>query len=145
MIFNIDLDRGVQSRTDPGTNVEVYMYWDTPGVYLNAHGTEVDVALAERAGFPVEEHLKKRRYQEAVKAAQDKAIAEIADADRSEKVVTKEKGGFTIVDIGYDRYFVFSPDGDKLTPTPLNLRSAVILLDQLVPDPQPQEKPTPKV
>lgn len=133
MAFNIDLDRGVHSRTDPQTGMEVYMYVDVPGVYLSAHGSEVGEELARRAGFPVDEQLKKRRVQQALSAAQDRVLAELAAADQSVKTVVKEAEGFKIVDIGYDRYQVLSPEDDMLTPKPLDLRSAVILLEQLVP------------
>lgn len=133
MVFKIDLDRGVHQRIDPGSGMDIYMYVDTPGVYLTLHGTEVDVELARRAGFPVEEQLKKRRVQQALAAAQDRVLAELQVADQSVKVVVQEADGFKIIDIGYDRYQVLSPDDDVLTPAPLNLRSAVILLSQLVP------------
>lgn len=136
MIFNIDLDRGVHSRTDPVTGMEVYMYVDEPGVYRSAHGTEVSLSLAERTGFPVEEHAKKRRIQLARKSALDKVEAELALADRAEKVVTKERDGFKVVDIGYDRFRVYSPDGDLLTPEPVSLHVALTLLDELVPNPE---------
>lgn len=133
MVFNIDLDRGVISRTDPVTGMDVYMYVDEPGVYRSAHGSEVDVSLASRCGFDVTDHMKRRRIQLALAAAQDKVLAELQAADQSTKTVVKEADGFKIIDIGYDRYQVLSPDEDVLTPTPLNLRSAVILLGQLVP------------
>lgn len=154
MAFKIDLDRGVHQRIDLGTGMDIYMYVDTPGVYLTLHGTEVDVELARRAGFPVEEQLKKRRVQQALVAAQDRVLAELQVADQSVKVVVKEADGFKIIDIGYDRYQVLSPDDDVLTPSPLNLRSAVILLGQLVPgfvvpevgeETIPEEKTPPKV
>jgi len=144
MIFNINLDRGVHSRTDPGTGMEVYMYVDDPGVYLSAHGTEVDVELARRAGFPIDEQMKKRHIKLALKNAQDKVLAELAEADKSEKVVVKEKAGFKVVDIGYDRYRVHDPDGDLLTPSPLSLRESVILLDQLVPGSEDEPEADPK-
>lgn len=139
MLFNIDLDRGVHSRTDPGSGADVYMYVDEPGVFRNAHGTEIDVELAKRAGFPVDELLKKRRVKEALKAAEAKVLEELRVQDGREKVVVKEKEGFRIVDMGYDRYQVQDPDGDALHAAYLGLREATILLDQLVPDPEEKE------
>lgn len=136
MIFNIDLDRGVHSRSDPGTGMEVYMYVDEPGVYRSAHGTEVNIDLARRAGFPVEEHAKKRKIQLALKAASDRVMAELAEADAGVKKVVSEKEGFQIVDLGYDRYQVLSPDGDVLNTRPLSEHEAEILLEQLVPGPE---------
>lgn len=134
MIFNIDLDRGVHVRTDPATGADVYMYVDEPGVYRSAHGGIVDVELARRAGFPVEEHLKQKRVREALKTAQDKVLAELQAADGREKVNVLEKGGFKVIDISYGRYNVVSPDDDQINPTPLNLRAAIILLDELNPE-----------
>lgn len=133
MLFNIDLDRGVQSRSDPQTGMEVYMYWDEPGVYRSAHGTEIALAIAERCGFPIEEHLKQRRIKEALKSAHDKVMADLASSNPGANTVVEEKEGFKLVDIGYDRYQVYSPDGDVLHPQPLTLHVAKTLLDQLVP------------
>lgn len=144
MIFKIDLDRGVHSRTAPDNGgMEIYMYVDTPGVYLSAHGTEVPIALAEAAGFPVAEHMKKRRLKEALEAARNEVLAKMQEADGREKVVTRDKEGFKIVDIGMDRYVVYSPDDDRLTPEPLSLMHANILLDQLVPDQEEEDAEPP--
>ncbi len=139
MIFNIDLDRGVLSRSDPQTGMDVYMYVDEPGVYRSAHGTEVNVELAHRAGFEVDEHLKKRKVQLALASARDRVLAEMEQANTGEKVVMAERDGFKIIDIGYDRYNVLSPDGDKLNKEPLGKREAVILLEQLAPEPEKKE------
>lgn len=141
MVFNIDLDRGVLSRSDPDTGMDIFMYHDKPGVFLSAHGSEVSIELARRAGFEVDKLLRERHIKEAVKAAQDKVLAEMDEADRGERVVVAEKGDFKIIDIGYDRYQVLSPDGDVLSPKPMNKREAVILLDQLVPDADPEVEP----
>jgi hypothetical protein len=138
--MKIDLDRGVHSRTDPATGMEVYMYVGQPpdfrgaepGVYRSAHGTEVDVELARRAGFPVEEHLKQRRINEALHAAHQKVMQEMAD--ESKKEVIREYGGFKLVDLGYSRYQVVSPDGIVLNQKGhLDKRTAEILFDELVP------------
>src|SRR5690554_3858011 len=55
----IDLDRGVLIRKHETTGTTIYMYFDTPGVYLNAHGGKVSEALAKQAGFDVDLYGKK--------------------------------------------------------------------------------------
>jgi hypothetical protein len=40
------------------------MYKDDPGVYYHENGTVADKALAEQAGFPVDEHYRERRKRE---------------------------------------------------------------------------------
>lgn len=139
MAFNIDLDRGVHSRQDPQTGMDVHMYVDEPGVYRSSHGTVVDVELARRSGFPVDEQLKLRHRQQAVQAAQDKVLAELDAANLGERVVYAEREGFKVLDIGYDRFDVLSPEGDKLNKSPMGKREAVILLDQLVPPDAPPD------
>lgn len=149
MFFKIDLDRGVHSRTHPATGMDVYMYVDDPGVYLTAHGTPVPEELAVQAGFPTQEYAKKRRIKLALAAAHNKVMQELAEANQGEKIVTKERDGFRVVDLGYDRYQVLSPDGDVLNTTYLSLNHALILLDQLVPpeeeatEPQTETEPSP--
>lgn len=134
MAFNIDLDRGVHTRSDPQTGMDVHMYVDEPGVYRSSHGNVIDTAIAARAGFPIEEQAKAKRRQDALKAAHDKVLRELDEANTGERIVLAERDGFKIIDIGYDRYMVQDPDGDNLTPKPLNKREAVVLLEELVPE-----------
>lgn len=148
-MMKIDLDRGVESRVDPLTGMEVYSYVGQPpefrgaepGVWYTAHGHEVDIEMARRAGFDVDTGLKKKHRNDAVQAATDKVLAELALADGSERVVTKERDGFKVIDYGYGRYNVFDSDEELLTPKHLDLRSALILLDELSPPPTLPEAP----
>lgn len=133
MAFNIDLDRGVHMRSHPASGMDIYMYVDDPGVYLSAHGNQVDDKLAEASGFPVEEFAKKRRIKLALAAAHDKVLQELQESEGTHNVVA-EKEGFQMVDIGMDRFQVLSPDGEALNTHPLPKHDAEILLEQLVPD-----------
>lgn len=132
MAMKIDYDRGIHKRSVDALGLDVYMYVDTPGVYLNAHGTEVSEDIARKAGFPVDDHLKQRKLKERLAAARKKILEE-ADAVQEKKVV-KERRGFKIVDIGLDRYQVISPDDDVLTKQPQSKREAEIVFDQVVPE-----------
>lgn len=132
-MVKIDYDRGVLLRYHEGTGVEVYMYHDEPGVFLSAHGTPVAESFARQAGFEVDELMKRRRIKERMAVAMKQITDEIEIAE-SKAIVVKEKGGFAIVDLGYDRYQVHSPDGDNLTPSPLSRAQSELLLDSLAPD-----------
>lgn len=132
MAQNIDYDRGVHIRKVENLGLDVFMYVDSPGVYLNAHGTPVTSEIAAQAGFPVEEHLKQRRIKERMASAIAKIKEEI-DASEGEQKVVNERNGFTIVDIGLGRYQVRDPDGDVLTQAPMSEQEINIVFDQLVP------------
>lgn len=140
MTFNIDYDRGVMKMDDAATGVSVYMYLDDPGRYLNAHGTEVGVDLARRAGFDVDKQVKERQLKKRLAEAYAKIHSEMQMGEAS-RIVVREKGGFAIRDIGLGRHELVSPDGDVLTDPekPLPLEQANALLDQLVPDEKVEE------
>lgn len=129
----IDYDRGVHIRTVDSMGLDVFMYVDSPGVYLNAHGKEVSIELAKAAGFPVETHVKQRQIKERMATAIDQIKREM-EAVPEEKRVILERKGFTMIDIGLDRYQVLAPDGDVLTKNPMSKREAEIVFSQLVPE-----------
>ena len=137
---HIDYDRGVHIRTHHSTGVDVYMYVDTPGVYLSQHGTPVSEDMARQAGFPVDEQVKARELQRRLKAAHEAVYAEMNAGEAAQKVV-EERDGFTIVDIGLGRHVIKSPDGDQLTDIPLPLEQAQAVLAQLVPDEKAPPEP----
>lgn len=140
---NINYDRGVHIRTHEPTGMEVYMYQDTPGTYLNAHGTPVSDEIAGQAGYPVEVHSKQRVRRERMAEAMKAIEAELGLEGTREEVV-ETKGGFKIKHIGLKRYHVIDPDGGTLTPQPVPLDVAKNLLDQLLIDEQtkpPEEEP----
>jgi hypothetical protein len=130
---SIDINRGVTLcvTTD---GVEVYMYKDTPGVYLNAYGKPVTEALAARAGFDVEKLGKARRRREMIAQAAQ-IIDDELDSDSVTAKVAKERDGFRLVNIGLGRHVIEDPDGQRLTPTPVTKEQAERLFDELVPKP----------
>lgn len=131
MPLKIDYDRGVQKRHH-GSGLEIYMYVDAPGVYLNSHGTEVSEALAQQAGYPTEDLGRQRVMKERMAQATEAIAREMGIAPKEKKVV-KEKGGFKVIDIGIGRHQIEDPDGAVLTPQPLPLEQATRLLEELVP------------
>lgn len=128
----IDYDRGVIIRTEPKTGVDVYMYRDSPGVWLNAYGTPVTEELAKMAGFDVERYSKERIKRERMATAMAAIEQEMASA-AVKKAVVMERGGFSVIDIGLGRFHVEDPDGNQLTSTFLPKETAIMLLDQLSP------------
>jgi hypothetical protein len=130
----IDYDRGVLIKTHPSMGMDIYMYVDTPGVYLNAFGTEVPMELATASGYDTERFGKEKIKRERMKLAMASIEAELELADKQEKQeVVYSKGDFKVVDIGLGRHFVQDPDGNRLTTQAIPLEQAKVLVDQLVP------------
>lgn len=131
---NIDYDRGVIIKTHNASGMDVYMYADTPGVFLNAFGTEVDEKLAKEAGYDVDRLSREKVKRERIAAAAQMIEQELALADKEgQKEVVVERAGFKVIDIGLGRHFVEDPDGNRLTVHALPLEQAKTLLDQLTP------------
>lgn len=137
---NISYKRGVFIKTEALSGIDVFMYVDTPGVYLNAYGTEVSEELAKQAGFDVEKYGKEKLKRERMAAAMTAIEQELQLADEQEHKVVAEKGGFKVKDLGLGRAIVEDPDGNKLVPTPIPVEQAKLLLKKLVPD---KAKPVP--
>lgn len=129
----IDFDRGVMICSHP-SGVDVYMYFDDPGVYLTAHATKVSEEMARAAGYDVEVWGKKRQIRVAMAQAQAKVMEQFAAAELEANIVVKEKGGFKVVDIGVGRFVIKDPDDETITDQAMSKEAAEILLDQLVPD-----------
>lgn len=127
----IDYDRGVQIYTHPLGNIDVYMYVDEPGVYLNAFGVEVSEEMAAQAGYPVEQLRKARQRKERMAQAMVLIEKELELVGQVRDVV-KENKGFKVVHIGLERYHLEDPDGGVLTAAPVNKAQALKLLGQLV-------------
>lgn len=126
----IDYDRGVSIRQHKQTGIMVYMYKDTPGVYYNVHGTEVAEDFAGEAGFDIASLGKQRTLRERMSAAMDEIKAELDLAGEAGEVV-KEQGGLKIVRINDDKFQVLDENGNKISPIPLPLDQATLLLDKL--------------
>ncbi|RJG45471.1 hypothetical protein [Mesorhizobium sp. DCY119] len=131
--MKIDLDRGVHIRRhqDMG-GMHVYMYADTPGVYLNEDGVRLPEAIAEGAGYPVAEHARARLKKERM----DAAIAEVeAQLDiATEGAVLAARGGYQVLSSGANRAKVIDDTGALLTPVPIPHHEAMALLALLVPE-----------
>ncbi len=133
MARRIDVDRGVMIRKDHKFGIEVFMYKDTPGVFLDAHGKEVSAALAKRAGYDIERLITERKIAEAKK----KAFADIEAQFRQEgaahgpTVVKETDSGYKLVDLGMNRHNVVSPDGAKMNSSYLTKHEGVALLTEL--------------
>lgn len=136
MANKIDYNRGVMFQSDAATGINVYMYLDNPGVFLSNQGTEVAPELARSAGFDVEKLTKERQLRERMSEAMKAIRAELALGEENKTVVV-EREGFKLVDIGVGRFQVLGPDGDVLTKDPLPKEQAELLMDQLVPNPEP--------
>lgn len=131
---NIDFNRGVTIRKYTPTNMYVYMYKDTPGVFLDPHGKPVHHKMAQAAGFDVTTLLKEKHKREKMRDAMSQIEAELELADTSVgEIVLEERGGYKLVDRGYGRADVM--DGEnRLTPVPVPVQEAQIMLGHLAPD-----------
>lgn len=136
----IDYDRGVLINTDAVSGMQIFMYYDQPGVYLNAHGVPVPEALAKSAGFDVETHAREKVKQDRMAAAKAVIENDLKDA----KDETGEKidldGGYAIIGIGLGRYILKDPDGNTLTETPLSKEHAMSVAKLLAQGPKKDEK-----
>lgn len=127
----IDYNRGVVKNVHP-SGVAVYMYVDTPGVFINAFGTEVTVELAKSSGFDTDPLLRKRAYNERVNEAMANIEAEMTSGEARREPVM-ERDGFKVLDIGLGRHDIEDPDGNKLNTLPMPLEQAELLFNQLAP------------
>lgn len=127
----IDYDRGVIIQTEPGTGMDVFMYVDSPGQFLTAHGNPVPDNIAANAGYDIEklgkERLRRQRKAEA-NAIIDKELNN--DSEVSEKDV-KEFEGWKVVSIGLGRHNVKDPEGNVLNAMPLPKESAMKLFEAM--------------
>lgn len=125
----IDYDRGVEFRRTP-SGITVYMYLDSPGVFLNAHGGEVSKELAREAGFDIVRLIRERERRTAL----DAALAEVNKQFSyvGPETVVKERDGYTLINLGNGRFVVRYPDGAN-AGTPMDAVMAEALFNNLVP------------
>lgn len=131
MGFNIDYDRGILKRTH-GSGLDIYMYIDSPGHYLNSHGTEVSPELAKQSGFDTENLGRKRILNERLASANEQIRAEL-DAAANERKIEQEVDGFKLIDLGLGNYMVAGPDDMNLLPRPIPKQQAQMLFKELIP------------
>lgn len=115
----IDYDRPCIIKTDNGTNMDIFMYKDRPGHYLNAFGKPVSEELARKAGFDVQRYSKQRIRQERLAAATEKVNAELElnDEDFRKPNIVANYGNYNVIRHGdSDHHAVHDVDGNVLTP-----------------------------
>lgn len=136
----IDYDRGVIINTHSPTGMDVFMYVDDPGVYLNAHGGSVSMGIAKEAGYDVDK-LEKHRAMKSRKAQAAQMIeAEFADEKDQVEEVIKERNGYSVVSTGLGRHHVLDPDKNRLNAHPLSIEVAMKLLDGMAGPEEKEEK-----
>lgn len=74
----IDLNRGVTKRINPA-GVHVFMYKDSPGVYLDWDGKEVDPAMAKSAGFDIDTLARRKAQADKIREATEAINKEFSD------------------------------------------------------------------
>lgn len=132
----IDYDRGVIINVHAASGMDVFMYADDPGVFLNAHGGEVKDFIAKEAGYDIEK-LAKDKLKKSRKAQASAMIeAEFADDKDMTEDVVAEVDGYTIVTTGLGRHHVLDPDGNRLSAFPLSLEAAQNLLNGMTKQPE---------
>lgn len=137
----IDYDLGVRKFIHP-SGVEVYMYVDNPGVYLNAYENPLSEAFAAEAGYDIAALAKSRLRKEMLKKAHDGVLAQLAEDDAGTHEVLANRGGVYVVNIGLGRFVLEDQDGGRLSPTHMSQEAALDLLDKMVPD-LDAKKPSP--
>jgi hypothetical protein len=129
----IDYDRGVIINIHQGSGMDVYMYADDPGVFLNAHGDVISDALAAEAGYDIEKLGKERVRKSRKQQALEMIDAELADDKDVKEEVLEERGGYKMISTGLGRYHVVDPDGNRLTSFPVSEEMAKKLFDGMAP------------
>lgn len=140
-IGNIDYDRGVIIVNHARTGMDIFMYADDPGKFLNAHSAPVSDELAKEAGFDVEKLAKERLKKARKEQAYQMIDAELSSDSDVKSEVVEEKNGFKLLNTGAGRHHVEDPDGNRLSSFPLSLEDAQRLLSGMV---QMEEKSEPK-
>lgn len=136
----IDYDRGVLIKTEPLTGVDVFMYIDSPGEYLNAHALSVPASLARAAGYDIDGDAKKKLIIDRMRAAKNAIESEVNGviADE-EKEIIKLDGGYSLLGIGLGRYLLRDPDENILTQTALSREAAEKVASVLAQSEKPVE------
>lgn len=141
----IDFDRGVIIRTHILSGMDVCMYRDEPGVFLNAFGKPVSDAIARDAFGQArfDELVRRRQFRAKLKEAERAIEAEMATAAKAEKRVVRKADGLCLVDVGNDRYIIEDADGNRLSPQPLPKDTANKVFEKLADDAVEQMPPAP--
>lgn len=128
----IDLNRGVTIHRHPATGMQVFMYKDQPGYYLNAFGKPIPEQMAEQAGFPVAMLRKMRDKYQRMADAKELIEREFAAISTTRDLV-ENRDGYKLFTRGAGRFEVEDPDGNVLNEAPLPEATARFLLDSMAP------------
>lgn len=135
----IDLNRGVQIRTNRATGIRVCMYKDEPGVFRSSTGGLVGDDLAFGAGFDVAGLTKERDRRARIKTITGEINEEFAVIERN---MIREAGGVGLQKVGSGKsatYNVIDLETNKaLNSVPLTLAMANKVMG---PPPAKEEKP----
>lgn len=131
--MKIDLDRGVMTKRH-SSGVYVHMYLDQPGVFLNDFGAEVPPEMAAAADFDVERLLKERQKRDRLAEAQAEIEHELSlPVEGGKEKVIEARGGYEILDRAMGRAIIRDNEGNDITPVPVPLQEAKVLLSKLAP------------
>ncbi len=132
---SIDLDRPYLMRKATDVNMKIYMYFDQPGVYLNAHGKEIPDTIAIKAGFDVKRWAKQKYKMERMEKFREQVEAELeADDDVTEDKVLGTKAGYKIIGRPLGLADVYDPDGEKLNERAIPVAEAELLMNMMAGD-----------
>lgn len=130
---HIDYDRGVLIRTNPTLGMDVFMYADDPGVYLNAAGKQVPPATAKAAGYDIDRWAKLRKKKLAMQSfAKQLDATDLQDKEGTSRTVIADRDGFQLVEMTLGRAQIMSPDGDAITQ-PVAIELARKAFDDMFP------------
>lgn len=116
--LKIDLNRGVEMRKDPITKMEVYMYYDDPGVFLNSFAKLIPNDIAARCGYDIPRLERMRMKKEKIAEFMAGLENEIGSTDVDD--VIEERNGFKMVAVGNSgTVMVLDEEGNSLVVMPL--------------------------
>jgi hypothetical protein len=96
--------------------MDVFMYADNPGVYLNVYAKVVPSSIAKEAGFDIVRWAKaKQKRDTLLKFKHNLDEAEALDEEASRKVLDTREG-FTLIELPLGRGSIAGPDGDIMVP-----------------------------
>lgn len=128
----IDYDRGVLIRTEPLSGVDVFMYVDSPGIYLNAHGNTIPPNFAAKAGYDIDADAKKKLIMDRMRLAKEAIEKDVNGVDPSTQEVKQLDGGYSLLGIGLGRWLLRDPEQNVLTQTAMTEEQATQIANMLV-------------
>ncbi|TVR78986.1 MAG: hypothetical protein EA405_13630 [Rhodospirillales bacterium] len=125
----LDLNRGVMTRfTSDG--LQVSMYLDAPGEYLDENGDPVPMKLASQAGFDTKRDVREAARLEKLRLAKAKIDLEYVDNDDDFQVLEHiENGGkLKVRRMANGRHAIFNEAGERITKRDFNQAEAEDLI-----------------